>query len=212
MRALPLLVAALMAAGTIAVQAQTPVPVAERIITQADISTRVTLFSNQVVVVTIRQNGVQGFNQRITLPDDQYLVYLGILQANAKELGEQPVNSAVNSPHTSVELTLHVGPGSPRLIRFSPMSTVSLELARIIGALDDLENQVRDASPSTEEIRTWDPERGDRVELMNGTFAEVAEVLEDGGLVLEHEDTYIREVLAPGTWDLVILHVVGRQP
>lgn len=212
MRAYPWLVAALVIAGSVTAQSQVPVPVVERIITQTDISTRVTLFSNQVVVVTIRESGVQGFNQRITLPDDQYLVYLGILQANAKELEEQPVNSAVNSPHTSVELTLHVGPGSPRLIRFSPMSTVSLALARIIGALDDLENQVRDASPSTEEIRTWEPKRGDRVELMNGRFAEVAEVLEDGGLVLEHDDTYIREVLAPGTWDLVILHVVEHQP
>lgn len=212
MRARTFLVAALLVAGTITAQEKAPLPVVERIITQTNESTRVTLFSNKVVVVTIRQSGIQNFNRRITLPDDQYLIYLEILQANAKELEVQPVNSAVNSPHTSVELTLHVGPDSPRLIRFSPMSTVSLALARIIGALDDLENQVRDASPSTDEIGTWEPKRGDRVELMNGTFAEVAEILDDGGLVLEHDDTYIREIIAQGTWDLVILHVVERQP
>ncbi len=204
-------VTVLLLTSAIAVWAQAPVPVAERFITQNDVSSRVTLFSNQVVIVTISQNGVQGFFRRLTLPDDQYMIYLGILQDNSEELKEQPVASNVDSPHTQVMITLHVGPDAPRLIRFSPMATVSLPLARIIGALDDLENLVRESSPSAEELRTWEPKRGDRVELMNGTFAEVDEVHEDGGLVIEHDATYIREVIGPGTWDLVILHVVERR-
>ncbi len=205
------LAAVLVAANAVTAWAQAPVPVVERIITQTNVLSRVTLFSNMVVVVTISENGVQGFFRKHHLPQDQYMIYLDILQTNAGELGPNPVASAVNSPHTQTMVTLHIGPDSPRLIRFSPMATVSLPLARIIGALDDLENLVREASPSAEELSTWEPKRGDRVELMNGTFAEVEEVLEDGGLVLEHEETYIREVIAPGTWDLVILHVVERR-
>jgi hypothetical protein len=53
--------------------AQAPVPVAERVITQKDTATRITLFSNRSVVVTIRENEEQKFLRRITLPDDQYL-------------------------------------------------------------------------------------------------------------------------------------------
>ena len=88
------------------------------------------------------------------------------------------------------------------------MATVSLQLSRIMGVFDDLQQQVFDASPSAEEVRTWEPREDDRVQLFNGTYARVAEVWDDGILVLEHEDTYIREVVAPGYRDQVILHIV----
>ena len=198
-------------ATAFATWAQVPVPVVERIITETEVTTRLTLFSNQVLVVTINQDGVQGFNRRITLPDDQYIVYLGILQTNAEELGERPITSAIRSSRSEVFVTLHLGPDAPREIRFSPLATVSLELARINGALNDLELLVREASPSSEELRTWEPKRGDRVELMNGTFARVAEVLDGGVLTLEHEETFIREWVSLDARDQVILHVVERQ-
>jgi hypothetical protein len=190
--------------------AQAPIPVVERVFTDGDVATRVTLFSNQVIVVSITENGKQGFLQHMTLPADQYLIYLGILQKAAEQLGEQPVTSSISTPNAEIVLTLHVGPKSPRVIRYSPLATVSLELALISGAINDLESLVRQESPSHEELRGWVPRRGDRVELMTGGSARVDEVLDGGVLVIEHEGTYIREIVGPEARDEVIRRVVER--
>ena len=192
--------------------AQAPVPVAERVVTGINLATRVTLFSNHVVVVSERRNGKQDFLRHITLPADQYLVYLVTFQKGAEELGEEPISSGVGTSTASVQLTLHVGPEAPRLLRFSPMAVVSLPLSRIMGALDDLQRVVFEASPSSEEIRAWTPKRGDRVELMTGGFATVVEVWPEGLVVLEHDDTFIREMVPPDSLDLVILHIVDSKP
>ncbi len=100
--------------------AQAPVPVAERVVTGINLATRVTLFSNHVVVVSERRNGKQDFLRHITLPADQYLVYLVTFQKGAEELGEEPISSSVGTSTASVQLTLHVGPEAPRLLRFLP--------------------------------------------------------------------------------------------
>lgn len=192
--------------------AQVPVPVVERIVTQRDQKTRVSVFSNRAVVVSIMKGDKRDFLRRITLDEDQYLVYLSALQTDAEALEENPVSSDVGAADYSVQVTLHVGPDAPRLIRFPSMATVSLQLSRIMSVFDDLQQQVFDASPSAEEIRTWEPREDDRVQLFNGTYARVAEVWDDGMLVLEHEGTYIREVVAPGYRDQVILHIVGPKP
>jgi hypothetical protein len=188
--------------------AQAPVPVVERIVTQRDQKTRVSVFSNRAVVVSIMKGDERDFFRRITLEEDQYLVYVSALQTDAENLEENPVSSDVGAANYSVQVTLHVGPDAPRLIRFPSMAIVSLQLSRIMGVFDDLQQQVFDASPSAEEVRTWEPREGDRVQLFNGSFAVVAEVWDDGMLVLQHEDISIREVVAPGYRDQVILHIV----
>jgi len=146
----------------------------------------------------------------MTLPVDQYLIYLEILQKAAEALGEQPVTSSISTPQSEIVVTLHIGSKSPRVIRFSPLATVSLELALISGAINDLESLVRAESPSSEALRGWDPRRGDRVELIAGGYALVSEVLDGGVVVLEHEETYIREIVGPDARDKVILRVVER--
>ncbi len=191
---------------------QTPVPVIERTVTQGEVATRISLFSIRVVVVTVRRDGVQDFMRTITLPDDQYMVYLATFQANAEELDDRPISSRVDTSQAEVVLSLHVGPDAPRLIRFSPMSVVKLPLAKINGALDDIQFQVFEASPSAEAMRVWEPRKGDRVELLNGTFATVVEVWDDGLLILEHDQTYIRESISPGVRDQGILRVVEPSP
>jgi hypothetical protein len=146
--------------------------------------------------------------RRITLPDNEYMVYLGSFQTAAEELDQKPVSSEVNTSQAEVVITLHIGPDAPRLIRFSPMSILKLPLGRIQGALDDLQLRVLEASPSAEAMRTWEPAKGDRVELMNGITATVVEVWEEGLLILEHDLTYVRESVAPDVRDQVILRVL----
>ena len=191
---------------------EAPVAVVERIVIQGEVATRVSMFSNRVVVATVRRDGEQDFMRRITLPEEQYMVYLATFLTNAEELGQNPIDSAISTSQAEVFVSLHVGPDAPRSIRFSPMSVVSLPLARIQGALDDLQLQVFEASPSKEALRTWKPRKGDRVELMNGTSAVVVEVWDDGLLILEHDQTYVRESIAPGIRDQVILRVVEPAP
>jgi hypothetical protein len=203
--------AVLVACMSASAVAQAPLPVAERIVTHGETTTRLSLFTNQMVVVAISESGTQGFLRRLSLPDDQYIIYLSILQDAVAELGERPVSSDVSTSHDAVELTLHIGPDAPRVLRFSPMAIVNLPLSKIIGALNDLEEQVRAASPSAAALSTWEPRRRDRVELMTGGFARVVEVLDEGVLILEHESTYLREVVPVGARDRVVLRVVDRE-
>jgi hypothetical protein len=194
--------------GAATASGQAPVPVVERTVTQGDVTTRVSLFTNRVLVVSVRRGGEHDFMRRITLPDDQYMVYLGSFITATEELDQQPISSEVDTSTAEVVISLHIGPDAPRLIRFSPMSIVKLPLARIQGALDDLQLQALEASPSAEAMRTWEPAKGDRVELMNGTTATVVEVWEEGLLILEHDLTYVRESVPPDVRDQVILRVV----
>jgi hypothetical protein len=201
-------VSCFLAAMAVTASGQVPVPVVERILTDGNSSTRVSLFSNQVVVVSTRRGDVQDFMRLLTLPADQYLVYLETFEKSAQELDSKPVTSRVNTARAEVVLTLHVGPDSPRKIRFSPMSATKLPLARIMAALDDLQLQVMESSPSAEAMRNWEPKKGERVELLNGTFATVVEVWPEGLVMLEHEKTYIREAVPPDQRDKVILRVL----
>ena len=47
---------------------------------------------------------------------------------------------------------------------------------------------------------------------MNGTLATVVEIWDDGLLILEHEQTYVRESVAPLMRDQVILRVLEPEP
>jgi hypothetical protein len=194
------------------VSGQTPVPVVERTVARGDISTRVSVFSNRVVVIAMRQDGDLNFTQRMTLPQEQYMVYLATFQTNAEELDERPIVSRVDTADAGVVLTLHVGPEAPRMIRFSPLSGMKLPLARIMGALDDLQAQVLEASPSAEAMDAWEPQKGDRVELLNGSLATVVEVWADGLVILVHDRTYIRESVPPDARDQVIHRVMEPEP
>ena len=200
-----------LAAAAATASGQAPVPVVERMMTDGDSSTRVSLFSNQIVVVTTRHGEFQDFMRYLTLPPDQYLVYLETFEKSARELDDRPVTSRVNTARAEVVLTLHVGPDAPREIRFSPMSAAKLPLARIMAALDDLQLQVMESSPSAEAMRIWQPRKGERVELLNGTFATVVEVWPEGLVMLEHEKTYVREAVPPDQRDKVILRVVETE-
>jgi hypothetical protein len=193
-------------ASTVA-HAQAPDPIAERFVTYRDRTTRTTFFANRTVVVSIRENDRQGFVGRITLDEADFAVYVNIIMAGAKELGDNPISSKVDTAEANVTLILRIGPDAPRILRFSPMAVVSLPLSRILGALDDIEEQVLTASPSTEEVRSWVPKKGNRVQLFSGAHAVVVEVWEDGTIVLEHEDTFIREIVPVDVRDEVILHV-----
>lgn len=204
-------IVAMLSVCAVSASGQAPVPVVERTVTRGELATRVSLFSNKVVVVSTRYGDEQVFARHITLPDDQYMVYLATFESDAQLIDERPITSQVSTSHAEVAVTLHAGLDRPRSLTFSPMSGVKLPLARIMAALDDLEHLVFEASPSAEAMRTWEPQRGDRVELLTGSYATVVEVWEDGLLFLEHDHTYVREAVPPDARDRVILRVLDPE-
>ncbi len=146
-------------------EAQVPTPVVERISNHFGRTTRVTLFSNHVVVVTVRSE-TDDFVHKATLGFSEYMVYLQEMERAAHEIGNEPVTSAVEARGSATKLTLHVGPDAPRIISYSPLASLKLPAARIDSIVDDLKNRALSALPGEYEIEHWEPVLGDCVKRL----------------------------------------------
>ncbi len=164
-------------------EAQVPTPVVERISNHFGRTTRVTLFSNHVVVVTVRSE-TDDFVHKATLGFSEYMVYLQEMERAAYEIGNEPVTSDVESRDSSTVLILHVGPDAPRIIEYSPLAYLDLSAAKITSMIDDIQNRALAALPGEFEINQWRPVVGDRVELRRGGEAIVTAVDDDNGTIV----------------------------
>jgi len=192
-------------------QAQAPTPVVERISTQFGRTTRVTLFSNHVVVVAVRSES-ENFVHQATLAYDEYMVYLQEMERSAREIGNEPVTSDVESRDSSTELILNVGPDAPRIIRYSPLASLNLPAGRIASMMDDIQNRALSALPGEFEIKQWQPVVGDRVELRQGGEAFVTVVDDDGAIVLMQPESSVFSTVAMENRAEVILKILERKP
>jgi hypothetical protein len=188
--------------------AQAPTPIAERRLTVGSRTVRTSLFSNRVVVVSIRIDGEQVALRQMTLDEEEFIGYLAAIQRDAEDLAESDDRPSVETMGGHGEITLHVGPKAPRTIEYSPVSVLDLATSRLVAAIDDLERRVIWGDPSNADLGDWQPRRGDRVELRTGIEAEVIDVRQDGTIVLEHDDTWINEVISPQHRATVILRVL----
>ncbi|MEX1311518.1 MAG: hypothetical protein AB1Z65_13925 [Candidatus Sulfomarinibacteraceae bacterium] len=191
--------------------AQAPVPVAERVATHLGRTTRVSLFSNHVVVVSIRSES-ENYVHRATLELDEYMVYLQTLNRAIGEVGDTPVGSDVESRDSVTVLTVYLGPDAPRVFRYSPLSSLNLAVGKIASAMDDLENRALEALPGEYEIRQWQPEIGDCVELRQGGEACVTAISEDGSIVLMRDDIVMTYNVARENRAEVILKIIEPAP
>lgn len=191
--------------------AQAPVPVAERVATHLGRTTRVSLFSNHVVVVSIRSDS-EDYVHRATLELDEYMVYLQTLNRAIGEVGDTPVGSDVESRDSVTVLTVYLGPDAPRVFRYSPLSSLNLAVGKIASAMDDLENRALEALPGEYEIRQWQPEIGDCVELRQGGEACVTAISEDGSIVLMRDDIVMTYTVAMENRAEVILKIIESAP
>lgn len=191
--------------------AQAPVPVAERVATHLGRTTRVSLFSNHVVVVSIRSDS-ENYVHRATLELDEYMVYLQTLNRAIGEVGDTPVGSDVESRDSVTVLTVYLGPDAPRVFRYSPLSSLNLAVGKIASAMDDLENRALEALPGEYEIRQWQPEIGDCVELRQGGEACVTAISEDGSIVLMRDDIVMTYNVARENRAEVILKIIEPAP
>jgi hypothetical protein len=191
--------------------AQTPVPVVERVTDHRGRITRVTLFSNFVVIVSIRSD-TEDFIHMATLNFDEYMVYLQALEECANEIGHEPVNSDVESRDSFTRLILHIGPNAPRILEYSPLSSLNLPAARIASIVDDIENRAMDVLPGEFEIKRWEPALGERVELRQGGEAFVTAIDEDGSIVLSQIDGPVSYTVTRDNRVNVVLRVIEPSP
>jgi len=188
--------------------AQAPTAVIERTVTVGGRTVRSSLFSNRVAVVTIRYNDKQAVFRKRTLEEEEFLGYLAAFQRDAKELADADRRPSLESIGGRAEITLRVGPNAPQTISYSPVSVLDLPTSRLVAAIDDIERRVMWGDPSPAELEGWEPRRGDRVELRSGARATVVDVGEDGNLTLEHDDTWILEIVPYANRAAVILQVI----
>lgn len=204
-------IAALVLLTAIGAAAQAPVPVAERVSTHLGRTTRVSLFSNHVIVVSIRSDS-EDFVHRTTLNLDEYMVYLQTLNRAIGEVGDTPVGSDVESRDSVTVLTVYLGPDAPRVFRYSPLSSLNLAVGKIASAMDDLETRALEALPGEYEIEQWQPHVGDCVELRQGGEACVTAVSEDGSIVLMRDDIVMTYTVAKENRAEVILKITEPAP
>lgn len=205
------LIAASLLITLLSATAQAPIPVVERTTDHRGRITRVTLFSNHVVIVSIRSD-TEDFIHMATLNFDEHMVYLQALEECANEIGHEPITSDIESRDSFTRLVLHVGPNAPRILEYSPLASLNLPTARIASMIDDIENRAMATLPGEFEIKQWVPAIGDRVELRQGGEAHVTAISEDGTILLSQVDGPVSYTVARGDRVNVVLRVIGPTP
>jgi hypothetical protein len=197
--------------AVVSATAQAPIPVVERITDHRERITRVTLFSNHVVIVSI-QSDTDNFIHMATLNFDEHMVYLQALEECANELGHEPITSDIESRDSFTRLVLHVGPDAPRILEYSPLASLNLPAARIASMVDDIENRAMAIIPGEFEIKQWEPALGDRVELRQGGEAYVTAISKDGAIVLSQIDGPVSYTVPTDNRVNVVLKVIEPAP
>lgn len=206
-----LLITVLLLVALLSATAQAPIPVVERITDHRGRITRVTLFSNHVIIVSIRSD-TEDFIHMATLEFDEHMVYLQALEECANEIGHEPITSDIESRDSFTRLVLHVGPDAPRILEYSPLASLNLPTARIASMVDDIENRAMATLPGEFEIKRWDPALGDRVELRQGGEAYVTAIGEDGTIVLSQINGPVSYTVTRDNRVDIVLRVIGVTP
>lgn len=169
-----------------AAPAPEPTYLVERVVTVAGELRRVTLFRDGTAVVKRRSAAGEetvdhkpvGEPVLAQMEETVRKVYPEIARFAA--MGEGPQGG-------SIELRL-APPGMAVLtVTISVTAAQSAAAARLGAALDGLEERVLTGKPPLEDLRGWEPQRGERVELDDGTVLTVVSVFANasGGLTVQ---------------------------
>ncbi len=185
-----------------------PSPVVERVVTIDSSTTRLSLFDNRVAVVSLAKDGLQTLVRRRTLSEEAYIGYLAAMTEALP--GLDVLEPQQDLPVVGVGVvTLHVGKGPERILRYATRRSPELALGRLLAMLDDLQKVVLDTKPAHDALASWTPQRGDRVRMVTGQTAEVIEVHDDGGVVVRYVDVGVIEFVAKVERDDRILDLLG---
>jgi hypothetical protein len=174
--------------------------VVERVVEFGPLTRRVTLFTNRVAVVSVREGDRQLILRRLTLDENEYAAYVVAIARNLEQIPKGTGSPVVAKGSGRGVITTQVGGAAPRRIEYWSLGALDLHLGRLVAALDDLSQRVRESNPAEEELRGWEPAVGDVVELITGERATVVEVSEDGAVMLDLERSPLREQVRPDHW------------
>ncbi len=187
---------------------EAPSALAERVVRDAYGTTRVTLFANRMVVVSVRPRGEGGVVRRRLLNEETMSVYRTLLREMEPALRKEV--AAGNVPAgTDGSLVLRLPGRRPLEVSFDPRKIPGLALGRVLSALDDLQAQVLEGPRENEDVARWKPAVGDRVELWGGGTAVVTDIPQEDVVVLEHEDSPVIESIAVRDLPVRVRRVLG---
>lgn len=188
-----------------------PSPVAERTLEVRGQSTRVTLFDNRLAVVSMHAGDGDPVLRTLRLSEAEYGMWVGILERSMTGAQDE-IESSVQALDAVCRVRVYVGPDAPYQFEMPPAAAVDRYLRQVLDVFDAIEKQVLDAPAWYEEVTSWEPAVGDRVRLARGNLATVIELVEDGIIVVEHDGTWVREVIPPDARVAVIVDVLEPTP
>jgi hypothetical protein len=184
----------------------------ERFITDGTEQTRLSLYDSRVVVISIRRGDQRTFFRSMLLEEEEYATLMvAITQSSGGLPPDQSFTRTIDGLPAQAEVILYAGQPQPLRIRYSPMVSLDLSLAQLVAALDDLQGMVSAVGPYHRQLQTWQPKKGDLVELLNGRRARVIRVQDTGVLVLEHENSPLLDVVAMESITQVIHRVITEE-
>lgn len=188
-----------------------PSPVAERTLEVRGQSTRVTLFDNRLAVVSMHAGDGDPVLRTLRLSEAEYGMWVGILERSMTGAQDE-IESSVQALDAVCRVRVYVGPDAPYQFEMPPAAAVDRYLRQVLDVFDAIEKQVLEAPAWYEEVTSWEPAVGDRVRLARGNLATVIELVEDGIIVVEHDGTWVREVIPPDARVAVIVDVLEPTP
>ncbi len=192
-----------------AVRAQeVPSALAERVVQTPDGTTRVTLFGNRVVVVSVRPRGEAGRVRRRMLDPETMSVYRTLLEEMEPALRREMAEGNVPAG-TAGRLVLRLPGREPLRVSYDPRRVPGLALGRVLAALDDLQTQVLEGPRESEEVARWKPAVGDRVEFWGGGTGVVTDIPQDDVVVIQHEGSPVMESITVRDLPVRVRRVLG---
>lgn len=202
----------LLAGPSAATEVQVPRAVIERFVDTAVHRVRVTMFDNQVVVVSAREGETQVVFRKATLSVAEYGVYLEAIRREVKGLRRPGKTSSIRTVRSKGRLIVEIDPGDVIDVHYSPIQVLEQPLARLNALVDDLQRRVTQDETDEGKLGEWLPKLGDRVELLMGDFAVVVEIQLSDTVVLQHEATGVFQVVSRDSRTRVIRRVVEEEP
>lgn len=192
-----LLSQSLVAASPAPTPARAPGVVVERVVDFGPLTRRLTLFTNRVAVVSIREGERRVILRQLTLGENEYAAYVVAIARCLEQIPEGGSSPAVAEDLGHGVITTTVGRGARRRIEYSNLAALDLATGRLVAVLDDIGRRVVTSAPGEEALRGWEPEVGEWVELATGERARVMEVRDGGVIVLDLERSPLLEEITP---------------
>lgn len=157
-----------------------PTYVVERVVTRPGESRRISVFRDGLAVVVIRAPEREPHLVRVALDPAEFEVVRRVAEESHRGLRDS--SGEFGAPGAaSVELRLAPPGHAPLTLRMPLASVPSHGAARIMQALDNLENRLLNDVPGRENLSAWQPVVGERVLMDDGNVAEVVEMLASTG-------------------------------